>query len=240
MNRQTVDSANQTVGEIVAKNYQAASVFRKYGIDFCCGGGVSLQYICKKKGVDLGEITNELEQTMREMGDIPDSFNAWEPTFLIDYIIDTHHTFVRTKIPEILAYAQKVAKVYGDSHPENREIAARFEVLSKELMDHMEDEEEVVFPQIRSIYERRKRGVKISDKELNALRDGLNEMEEDHDGAGAVMAEIRALSNQYNPPESACTTYRILYKNLESFEENLHKHVHLENNILFKKALSLS
>ncbi len=237
MNNTTTDT--RTIGEIVADNYHTADIFNKYGIDFCCGGGITLSEACKNKGVSI----NELSRAIREIDSLKtvsgDNFNAWEPAFLIDYIIGTHHSFVRNKVVEIAAYAEKVASVHGERLPVNIEIYKKFTALTSELLQHLQDEEQIVFPLIRSIARKRKKGIDLTDEELTELKEQLDLMVGDHDGAGDIMAEIRKLSNNFTPPEDACTTFRIFYQNLEGFENDLHKHVHLENNILFKKAEEL-
>lgn len=229
----------KTIGNIVADNYHAAGVFKEFGIDFCCGGGISLKKACDKKNLAPEDILSRLEALNQSFQSNEQNFNAWEPGFLIDYIIQTHHNFVRSKTSEITGYAAKVARVHGQRHPENVKIYDCFLSLSMELLEHLEAEEQRVFPLIREAYETRMRGEAIPAETNDALRKELRLMEDDHEGAGAMMREIRVLSNDFTPPADACATYRILYQNLAGFEEDLHKHVHLENNILFEKTKQL-
>ena len=233
------DLLTTPIGEIVAGNYHAAGVFKEFGIDFCCGGGVSLDKACEKRNLDTEKVVAKLNLLQKTEISPDQNYNAWEPGYIIDHIEATHHTFVRTKITEITSYAAKVAGVYGERNPEIMAIYKKFSALSKELLTHLEAEEERVFPLICTIFEARMRGETISEEVIKSLRDELELMEDDHEGAGDVMKEIRELSNQFTPPEDACRTYQILYLNLAGFEEDLHKHVHLENNILFKKAEQL-
>lgn len=228
------DLRNVPVGEIVAKNYHAADVFREYGIDFCCGGHKTLESVTSKKGIPSDDLAQKLIQVLESPTSSSENYSSWSPEFLIDYIENTHHQFVREKIPQVLAYAAKVANVHGERHPENLEIYRLFSQLSKELLEHLKDEEENVFPLIKSYVKEDKENVdrKIYEAALQKLVD-------DHEEAGEIMAQINELSNHFSPPADACTTYRILYQNLEGFEQDLHKHVHLENNILFKKAESV-
>lgn len=228
-----------TIGEIVAENYNAAGIFRKYGMDFCCGGGITLSKACQKRNVNADELIHELQKLSEGISDKNENYLASEPEYLIEHIINTHHQFVRYKIEEISVYAEKVARVHGERHPENVEINQTFKELSREMMDHMEDEEKTVFPLISSISTKRKMGEPISPDDVNELTRQLQLMEDDHEGAGNLMAMIRKQSNNFTPPVDACATYRILYQNLRGFEEDLHKHVHLENNVLFKKAEKL-
>lgn len=210
----------QTIGEIVAKNYQTAGVFRKYGIDFCCGGGITLEAACRKRDLDLDQLMRELDQT-RIMATAGESYDRWRVDALIEHIIETHHGYVNRKLDELSFYAEKVARVHGERHPENLVIRDAFLALADEMRAHMEDEETVVFPNI------------LKGKVTRAQ---LRELEQEHEAAGALMATIREASHGFTPPEDACATYRILFKNLADFEADLHKHVHLENNILFKHA----
>jgi len=228
------------IGDIVAGNYHAAGVFKQFGIDFCCGGGVTLQKACETRNINIEEVLSKLALLGPANQNPSQNFNAWEPGYLIAHIEQTHHNFVRTKTSEINAYAAKVASVHGSRHPENVEIYEKFLALSQELLQHLQAEEERVFPLIQEIFDTRMRGESVSKEMVNSLREELDLMEDDHEGAGDIMKEIRELSNNFTPPADACATYRILYQNLAGFEEDLHKHVHLENNILFKKAEKLA
>ena len=231
---------NRRIGDIVAENYNAAGVFKEFGIDFCCGGGISLEKACELKGIGQEEILSKLYPLYEEETHSKnENYSAWEPGHLIDHIEETHHNFVRSKTAEISAYAAKVARVYGERNPETVEIYQKFLALTQDMMNHLKSEEERVFPLILEIYDSRIKGNKVSDEELNVIREELDQMEDEHDHAGGLMKEIRTLSNDFTPPEDACKTYQILYKNQAAFEEDLHKHVHLENNILFKKAEKL-
>lgn len=227
---------SKTIGEIVAENFNAAGVFRHFGMDFCCGGGITIEKACEKKNVDLDELINELQKLDHTEISANQNYRAWEPVYLIDHIIDTHHRYVNSKLDEISSYAKKVASVHGTNAPENIEIHKKFTLLANEMAEHMDDEETRVFPLINRISEKRKKGELVSESDISELKTELRKMEDDHENAGQLMKDIRQLSHNFTPPSYACATYRILYQNLEAFEADLHKHVHLENNILFKKA----
>jgi len=224
-----------TIGEIVSDNFHAAGVFKEYGIDFCCGGGKLLSDVCESKNIPFNEVADKLKEAPWVNRTSGDNYNDWSPDFLVDYIINTHHTFVRKKSDEMAGYAAKVAKVHGEQHPENVEIFKKFIALSNELMEHLNEEESRVFPLIKKMYRKRQSGLKPDESEIMELKAVLSQMVDEHEVAGSLMADIRELSNEFTPPQDACATYRILYQNLAGFEEDLHKHVHLENNILFKK-----
>lgn len=218
---------SQTIGDIVAKDYRTAGVFRNHGIDFCCGGGVSLESACRKKGIDPERLVGELDAVQTDPKRT-ESYDRWRADALIDHIVDTHHAYVRGKLDELSFYAEKVARVHGERHPENLVIRDAFVALAEEMRSHMEDEETVVFPLIRDIASTRDAQAR------ERLATHLDELTGEHEAAGALMATIREASHGFTPPEDACATYRILYRNLADFEADLHKHVHLENNVLFK------
>jgi len=231
--------SNKRIGDIVSENYNAAAIFREFGIDFCCGGGISLQEACEKNGVELTDVSSRLENLSATNPYSGDNYAAWTPAFLIDYIVNTHHQFVKQKSDEIAAYAAKVARVHGDRYPENVEIHQTFQELIMELLEHLQEEEQDVFPLIKRVAAKKESGERPTETELSELKEELVKMVSEHEHAGDLMAEIRSLSHQFTPPADACATYRILYQNLEGFEADLHKHVHLENNILFQKMEEL-
>ncbi|MFH5832317.1 iron-sulfur cluster repair di-iron protein [Halalkalibaculum sp. DA3122] len=230
--------AKRTIGEIVADDYRTAQVFKNHGLDFCCGGGRTVAEACEKEGVDLESVARELSMLGGSAG-ASDNYKDWSADFLIDYIINNHHNYVRNKLPEIHLYAQKVAKVHGRSHPENVEILKQFEALAPELSDHLQKEEEILFPYVKSLVVAAKSGGKRKIPHFKTAANPISMMEAEHEEAGGAMEKIQELSNDFTPPGDACATYRVLYASLEEFRDDLHKHVHLENNILFPKALEL-
>jgi len=227
------------IGEIVSQNYRAAGLFRKYDIDFCCGGGISIAEACKQKNINSGKLLAELEQELEGNQATAENYNQWSIPLLITYIEETHHKYVRAKTDELLAFASKVAWRHGDSHPENVEIFNTLSAMVPELMEHLESEERRVFPLISEVYEQTRDDGSVSPELALSLKSEFTAMENEHESAGDAMKKIRELSHQFTPPEGACTTYRVLYEGLEDFERDLHKHVHLENNILFVKAIHL-
>jgi len=228
-----------TIGQIVADDYRAAQVLRSYGLDFCCGGKKTLGEACEKKDIDVEVVKRDLSALDINESD-HQNYKNWSPDFLIDYIINNHHQFVRDKVPEISFYAKKVAKVHGSRHEELNEILQEFLKLSDDLLNHLDKEEQLLFPYIKSLVELENNQQKPEEKpSFGTVENPVAMMETEHDEAGEIMAHINKLSNSFTPPEDACTTYRVFYQSLEGFEKDLHKHVHLENNILFPKALEL-
>lgn len=207
----------KTVAETVTENYKTASVFKKYGIDFCCGGKKTISQACKEKEIDEKKLLKELEQTEEK------DANKMNINELIDYIINKHHTYTREKIPEITQYSQKIAKVHGKNHPELIEVNKIFKEIGEELLGHLEKEEQALFPHIKN-----------SDK---IVEGPIHAMEHEHEIIGEQLKKIREITDNYKLPENACNTFRVTFKLLEEFEDDIHKHIHLENNILFPKAV---
>ena len=222
------------IGDIVTQDFRAAEVFKKAGIDFCCGGSQSLEAACRDKKLDVAEIESELEKLENSEPGSSHKFNEWKLDFLCDYIVNTHHQTVMKLLPELTFYTQKIAEVHGDNHPELPEIANLFAQVDTELRQHLCNEEEVLFPAIREV-------LKTNSAESKAtIISEITRMTGEHEFAGGAMDKINELSHRYAVPEDGCNTYRVAYKLLEQFEDDLHIHVHLENNILYPKAMKLS
>lgn len=229
------EPAAETVGAVVARDYRAAAVLEKYGIDFCCGGNIPLAEACRDKGVDPEALRLELEQAAARPLDRSQNYDAWALPFLADYIVNTHHVYLRENIPTISAYARKIAQVHGAGHPEVVEIAGIFDKLSAEMTLHLQKEEEQLFPAIKKLVSLEKQG-EAAAGDVEELRKVLAELSHEHDEVGAAVHEIRRLAGNYTVPGDVCNTFMVTYQKLREFEDDLHKHVHLENNILFPKA----
>jgi len=228
----------RTIGQLVKDDYRTAQIFQQHGLDFCCGGNRTIEESCAKKDVDPSDIVQALDQLATD-GTKEDNYDQWSLDFLVDYIVNNHHEFTRNKLPEIGKYAKKVASVHGKRHEELNEIYYEFTMLHTEIFNHLDKEERILFPYIKKLVEAEETGTKPEKPHFEEAANPIAMMEDEHDEAGTSMAKIRRLSNDFTPPEDACTTYRLLYENLEGFEKDLHKHVHLENNILFPKAIEL-
>lgn len=229
----------RTIGQIVAEDYRTAQVFRSFGLDFCCGGNKTVKEACTKKGVDPQKVQKALENLDSDSNG-QHNYNDWSLDFLIDYIVNNHHAFVRSKLPEVEFYARKVAKVHGERHPELIEIYQLFMKLKDEISDHLDKEEQVLFPYVKELVKAENGGFSLKDQpHFGTAANPVAMMEAEHEEAGGIMEQIQNLSDNFTPPEDACATYRVLFQNLEGFQDDLHKHVHLENNILFPKALDL-
>lgn len=228
-----------TMGEMVAEDFRKAEVFRKYGLDFCCGGKITVQRACEKKGIDHKEVQRELDALNNDKGSRNENFNDWELDFLSDFIVNNHHKYVRDSLPMLLEYSAKVARVHGEAHPETIDIAHFFKNVAEELTSHMPKEENILFPYIKEMVAAKKAGSKVEKPSFGTIQNPISMMEAEHIAAGDDLEKVNHLSDNYTPPASACNTYRVLYAKLAEFEKDLHQHIHLENNILFKKAIEL-
>lgn len=227
---------DKTVAEIVTENIKTADVFKKNGIDFCCGGNVKVQEICAKKGVDY----SKLKEDILNIGIAPkgsSDFNTWDLDFLTDYIINTHHKYVKEANELIIQYSDKVAKVHGHHFTETIEINKLFHEIANELNMHMQKEEQILFPFIKEIAKAKKEGVRLAPPPFGSIQNPINMMEMEHTDAGEILFKIKDLSNNHTPPEGACNTFKALYSKLEEYQNDLFQHIHLENNILFPKAI---
>lgn len=236
---QTMNTSDRTIGEIVADDYRSAKVFENHGIDFCCGGNVALAATCAQKGIDLAAITGELERVKSEPVERSQNYVSWEMPFLADYIINAHHTYLKENTGQIAAYTHKIAAAHGAHHPEVIEIATIFDKVAGDLAIHLREEEEVLFPAIKRADATRKTGTAPEAKDIETIKNSLNKLGHEHEEIGAAINTIRHLAKEYAILGDVCNTFVVTYQKLKEFEDDLHKHVHLENNILFPKAAQL-
>ena len=233
------DLKTKSLAQIVNTNHRAATVFEKYHLDFCCKGKRTLQQACTENELKVEDILSELERTEQSDNDkVVINYDKLSLSQLAEYILTTHHEYVKKEMPVIAMYLQKVAAKHGDRHPEMLKVSELFMAVKEEMEHHMQKEEMVLFPRIKELEKQLVEGYRPSIN-ISYLKAPINMMEQEHDHAGSMLAEIRQLTNNYNPPADACTTYRLSFAALQAFELDLHQHVHLENNILFPKALQL-
>lgn len=230
----TIKFDELTIGEIVANDFRASTVFKDAGIDFCCGGKQTLTVACKEKGIVKEDLLNELASLDEESISPSENFKEWEIGFLSDYIVNTHHRYVKKKLPEITFYTEKISSVHGDHHPELIEVANIFSDVVTELTQHLQNEEEVLFPAIKELLLSGSEASKVT------IIDEITRMSDEHDFAGGEIDKINEITNGYLLPEDACNTYKVAFTLLKQFEDDLHIHIHLENNILFPKSLELA
>jgi len=230
--------ANTIVGDIVKVNFKTAQVLEKNKIDFCCGGGISLQEACEKSSIDMTALIPELEAIV-EVND-PDSkyIDGLELDELCDYIEKRHHTYVRENIPFLQQKLQRLCEVHSENHEELFEIKRLFDGAAENLSAHMQKEEMVLFPYIRKMVKFKRENI-LSGSEFGMAMGPINQMEEEHQVEGERFKIISELTKNYTCPPDGCNTFQVTYKTLQDFENDLHRHIHLESNILFKKALLL-
>jgi regulator of cell morphogenesis and NO signaling len=213
------------VGEIASTHPLSTRVFARHHIDFCCGGGAPLEVACKKRGLDANAVLEEIETELEGVDEEPTRWTDAPLTDLIEYIVSTYHKSLREELPRLEAMALRVNEVHGDKDPERlQEIVTVFQALKTELTEHMMKEEQILFPMIAK-----------GDRE--AAQETITLMEDEHESAGNALERLRELTDDYTPPLAACNTWRALWHGLEVLEKDSHQHIHLENNILFPRAL---
>jgi regulator of cell morphogenesis and NO signaling len=233
---------NKTVGEIAAEFPSTTRIFEKLKIDYCCGGTRTLKAACEEAGVQLEEVSLSLENAAMPTAD-PAAAKDWnrQPlSDLIDHIQSTHHSFTRTELARLDPLLEKVESVHGGNHPELSQIRHLFQGLSGELTLHLHKEEVILFPFIARLEEAVKEGKPVPIPPFGTLHNPVGMMEREHEQAGKALEEMRRLSRNYTLPPEGCVSFRTLYQALPEFEADLHQHIHLENNILFPRALALS
>lgn len=229
----------ETIGDLVAKDFRKAEVFKKYGIDFCCGGKKTVEEACIEKNISPDDLEKDLRKLDMLENSKENDFLQWELSFLADYIVSKHHNYVKQSLPVLSAYIQRVIEVHGGKHPELAKIGTHFSSLSQELLEHTKKEEQILFPYIKQMEIALKFSIPLSEAKFGSVQNPIELMEEEHENAGNELESIRQLTDNYNPPQDACTTYRVMYEKFKEFEEDLHQHIHLENNILFPKAIKM-
>lgn len=228
-----------SIGELVSQDWRRAEIFKKYGIDYCCGGKRTIAEACEKKGIDTTRLEADLQNIDNRTSDNQNNFNRWELDFLVDYIINVHHKYVTEAIPFLDELSIKVSRVHGENHPELSEIERHAQGVIEELTLHMHKEEMILFPYIKQLVEAKRTNTAIVPPFFGTIANPIQMMEEEHVSAGGAMEAIEELSNRFTPPVDACMSYRVLFAKLQEFQQDLHQHIHLENNILFPKAVQL-
>ena len=230
---------NQTVREIAIEHPATVRVFESLGIDYCCGGKRSLQDACQHAGVPMERALDLLAAVKEDSTTDTANWSAASAQELIRHIVEQHHSYVRSETPRLMTMCEKVVSRHGQAHPELAPIRDLFRALTEELSVHMQKEENVLFPYFERMESAAAQGTAPAPAAFGSVQMPISRMLADHDDAGELLAKIRALSSEYQAPDSACPTYRALYHGLEEFEHDLHRHVHLENNILFPRALHM-
>lgn len=222
-----------TVGEIAAKDIKKAEVFKKLGIDFCCGGKKTLKQAAQSIGMDEAQLQQELENAKSSSSaGTQHDFGAWDIGFLADYITNVHHRYIREQGPIIEQLADKVSMRHGSEHHELYSLATGMHAFMQDLYQHIQQEEQKLFPIVKQLDT-----ISVSDK--NQLQDVIRYMEHEHEHAGDELRQFRSLTKDYKLPENACNSYTYLFEKIQEFENDLFQHIHLENNILFPKVIAM-
>lgn len=229
----------EKVGKIVAADFRTASVFTAHGIDFCCGGHQTLAEACAGKETEMPVILAELETVMDTRPGNQVDFRSWPLDLLTQYIAKKHHRYVTERAPLLRQYLQKLVQVHGERHPELHEIERLFAETAEALGRHMLKEEQVLFPYVDRLVIARTKPQTLPAPPFGTVSNPIRMMTDEHEAEGERLQKISALTNRYTPPTDACGTYRVTFDLLREFEQDLHEHIHLENNILFPGAIHL-
>lgn len=229
----------KTVRELAVEIPNATRVFEKLGIDYCCGGKKSLNEACSLAGLKINEVVKALENEASDPVPVPANLPSGSLSELIDHIVRTHHKFTREETARLQALLKKVCGVHGANHPELMDIQEVFHGLTQELTLHLMKEENILFPYIVRMEEAVLQGDPVVPPPFSTVQNPVRMMMQEHDGAGEALRQIRSASRDFAPPDDACFSYRTLYQALQTFEADLHQHIHLENNILFPRAVQI-
>mgnify|MGYP001547687491 FL=1 len=229
---------SQTVREIVQQHPAAVPIFEALGIDYCCGGTKSLEDACKSNNVSLSLLLADLASALVRRSEKEDS--QWMTSSLADladHIVTRHHAYAKTELPRLAALAEKVYLRHGHMYPELNQVRETVEALSSEMGTHMMKEEQMLFPRLKVVEDAANAGVKPPPIFFGSLIHPIRHMMSDHDDTGEMLKTIRSLTHDFTLPRDACMSYQALYQGLNDLERDIHHHVHLENNVLFPRAL---
>ena len=232
-------TATVTLAELAANSLSAIRILERHGLDYCCGGKQPFEEACRSKGLDAEEIRREIDEAARTSAADRD----WQTAplqELVTHIVDTHHAYLKLDLPVLQARIEKVVAVHGARDPQRLpRLAVVFAALRAELEMHLHKEESILFPFIAQYGRAELQNRPLPRVPFGSIANPIAVMEREHDGAGDALGEIRELTANYNPPSYACATVRALYDGLQALEQDLHIHIHLENNILFPRAIAL-
>jgi len=235
-------SKENIIGSVVAEDYRTAGIFEQAGIDFCCNGNRSIEAACNEQKIAIDALIAALQQavdTIPQKEDAATDYKSWPLDLLADFIEKKHHRYVTTQVPVIQSFLEKIVRVHGSRHPELAEIKEHFDACAAELTAHMKKEELMLFPFIRKMVEAKQDGNKNLAAPFGTVQNPIRMMMHEHDTEGERFRKIKQLSNQYTAPSDGCNTYKAAFATLQAFEDDLHMHIHLENNLLFPKSIEM-
>lgn len=231
-------NSETTVREVALELPQSTRVFETLKIDYCCGGNQPLAQACATAGVDVDNVMEMLADMTESTSQVLD-FQKFSLTELIAYILNTHHVFTKSEMDRLQLLADKVLAAHGGNHPELVHLDELLTRLCADLKPHMFKEEQILFPYILAMVEAGKQNRAVPFAPFGTVNNPIRMMMREHDTAGEILRELRAVTFDYRVPTDACVSYQTLYQRLEDLEKDLHQHIHLENNILFPRALAL-
>lgn len=236
--KEKMTTLEKTIGEIVAEDFRSAAVFKKYGIDFCCKGNRSIEEASAAKKINAQNIYDDLEKINNAASGTPD-YRTWPLDLLADYVEKVHHRYIEEKTPALLQFLNKIAKVHGGRHPELHQVYELFEESAKDLAAHLKKEELILFPFIRKMIAAERDNKPLDAASFGSVENPVEMMKDEHQAEGERFEKIAELTDNYTIPADGCSTYQVSFKMLQEFESDLHKHIHIENNILFPAAIAL-
>ena len=234
-------SSEMTVREVAIQLPQSTRLFEKLKIDYCCGGNRPLTDACASIGLEVGEVLGMLESVSgaESQGDGATDFQQLPLSELITYILDTHHVFTKLEMTRLESLSKKVISVHGENHPELHTVGTLFDALCADLKPHMFKEEQVLFPYIVAIAQAYSQKTPAPFGPFGTVNNPIRMMIMEHDKVGDILRDLRTTTSDYSAPADGCISYRTFYEALAAFEKDLHQHIHLENNILFPRAIEL-
>jgi regulator of cell morphogenesis and NO signaling len=232
-------SLTQTVRDIAIEQPRSIRVFERLGIGYCCGGRMPLSDACTAKNLSIDEVLAALDSAETATVPLPVDWTSASLRQLIEHIVAKHHAYVKSELPRLAALAQKVVRRHGDTQAHVPALQKTLAQLSEDLTHHLAKEEGVLFPYIASFEAAQASGSAYPDACFGAVANPIAMMVREHEDAGTLLAEIAPLSNNFTTPVGACPTYHAFYDGLSEFQQDLHQHIHLENNILFPRAVEL-
>jgi regulator of cell morphogenesis and NO signaling len=230
---------DNTLSDIVRNDFRASRVFETHGLDFCCNGKRKLDEACREKGIEADSIIAELNKELSSDKTNEENFDKMDLDVLIDHIIDKHHSYIKRILPVLNSFSEKVIKAHSGKHPELIRVSELYHNVGAELTSHMFKEENMLFPFIKRMADLKRSGGALTSIPFGSVKNPIMQMEAEHDNAGNAFHEMREITGSFRIPEDACNTFKSFYEELNNFENDLHKHIHLENNILHPKAIAL-
>lgn len=228
-----------TVKDVLQEYPASILVFERYGMDYCCGGKKSLELACRKKNIDLGTVMAEIESSRSDSALQKNRAHTWSAEFLANYICENHHAYLRNIIPSLQQRLEKVAMRHGQAEPYLFEVKDKFNAFAEELTSHMFQEEEVLFPYVKRLSRASASGQTLPPPTFGSIQSYIEQFETEHDEAGRALESLELLTNSFTPPPGACNTYKSSFESLRELRDDMHQHIHLENNILFGKSRNL-